>query len=153
MRITTWAEYALIVSVHLAGHDRPTPLPARDLADREHLPADYVEQILLRLRRAGLVKSVRGAKGGYLLARPPSLISVRDVVQAAENHTFEVNCDTRPINADRCQNGGECSIRPVWFALKERIDEFLDSVSLADLMSDEAAVASLVSQQPEVAEA
>ncbi len=86
------------------------------------------------------------------MARPASLISVRDIVQAAENHTFEVNCETRPLDVERCQNGSGCSIRPVWFALKERIDEFLDSVSLADLMADEAAVAVMVAhQQPHMA--
>ena len=72
MRVTTWTEYSLIISLHLARHaaaegDR---VAARELAEAERLPPDYVEQILLRLRRAGLVASVRGARGGYYLARP-----------------------------------------------------------------------------------
>ena len=70
MRVTTWAEYGLIVSLHLAKDGGETPTPARDLAERECLPADYVEQILLKLRRAGLVQSVRGAKGGYFPVPP-----------------------------------------------------------------------------------
>jgi Rrf2 family protein len=61
VRITTWAEYGLIVSVHLARHGAGRPQPAREIAEREGLPPDYVEQILLKLRRAGLVKSMRGA--------------------------------------------------------------------------------------------
>jgi len=78
MRVTTWTEYSLIISLHLArrGRGAGEPVAARELADSERLPADYVEQILLRLRRAGLVESVRGAKGGYYLARDPSAISV-----------------------------------------------------------------------------
>jgi Rrf2 family transcriptional regulator, iron-sulfur cluster assembly transcription factor len=65
MRVTTWTEYSLIISLHLAkrGGTGGGPVAARELADLERLPADYVEQILLRLRRAGLVESVRGAKG------------------------------------------------------------------------------------------
>ena len=71
MRVTTWTEYSLIISMHLAkrGRTSPSPVAARELADAERLPPDYVEQILLRLRRAGLVESVRGARGGYMLAR------------------------------------------------------------------------------------
>ncbi len=146
MRITTWAEYGLIVSVHLAGRRSDLPVPARDIAEQQGLPADYIEQILLRLRRAGLVRSVRGAKGGYQLARAPRTISVKDVIEAAEEHTFEVNCDVRPVDAKRCRPGADCSIRPVWHALQERVDEFLSGVSLADLLAEEAVVAEMLSQ-------
>lgn len=146
MRITTWAEYGLIVAVHLAGRGSDLPVPARDVAEQERLPADYIEQILLKLRRAGLVKSVRGAKGGYLLARAPHTISVKDVIEAAEEHTFEVNCEVRPVDAKRCRPGADCSIRPVWRALQERVDEFLSGVSLDDLLAEEAVVAEMLSQ-------
>src|ERR1043166_6885593 len=64
MRVTTWAEYGLIVSIHLAKRSGQGPVAARELSEQERLPHDYVEQILLRLRRAGLVESVRGAQGG-----------------------------------------------------------------------------------------
>ncbi len=146
MRVTTWTEYSLLISLHLArrGRSSPSPVAARELADTERLPPDYVEQILLRLRRAGLVESVRGARGGYLLARQPSDISVRDVMQASEHQTFEVNCDTHPVDSERCAGEAPCSIRPVWFALQQRIDDFLTSVSLADLLHDEARVQDLV---------
>ena len=68
MRVTTWAEYGLLVSLHLARRVGQGPVAAREMAEKEKLPADYVEQILLRLRRAGLVEYVRGARGGYLLS-------------------------------------------------------------------------------------
>ena len=144
MRITTWAEYGLIVSVHLARHGAVRPQPAREIAEQEGLPPDYVEQILLKLRRAGLVKSLRGAKGGYLLARAPERLTVRDVVEAAESRTFEVNCEAYPINAQRCRSARGCTIRPLWRALQQRIDDFLESVSLADLLGDEDAVDELL---------
>jgi len=148
VRITTWAEYGLIVSVHLARRGVERPRPAREIAEQEGLPPDYVEQILLKLRRAGLVKSVRGAKGGYLLARAAQDVTVRDVIEAAEHRTFEVNCDSYPISAERCANGTDCSIRPVWRSLQRRIDEFLASVSLADLLLEEEAVDALLASEP-----
>jgi len=120
-------------------------MPARELADAERLPPDYVEQILLRLRRAGLVESVRGAKGGYFLGRDPGQITVRDVMTASERQTFEVNCETHPVHADRCNPTSTCSIRPVWQALQRRVDDLLSSVTLADLMKDEAQVQELIS--------
>ena len=146
MRVTTWTEYSLIISLHLAkrGGTGSSPVAARELADVEKLPADYVEQILLRLRRAGLVDSVRGAKGGYLLARDPSAISVRDVMTASEHQTFEVNCASHPVDAERCSPGSTCSIRPVWHALQQRVDDLLAGISLADLMKEEPRVQELV---------
>ncbi len=139
MRITTWTEYSLIISIHLAKRGRRgvSPVAARELAEVERLPADYVEQILLRLRRAGIVESVRGAKGGYFLAREPGQITIRDVMAASEHQTFEMNCDAHPIDADRCSPGSACAIRPVWQGLQRRIDDFLGSVTLTELLRDE----------------
>src|SRR5438552_2673430 len=94
MRVTTWAEYGLLVSLNLAKRAGQGPVAARELAEQERLPHDYVEQILLRLRRAGLVETVRGAKGGYQLERDPQSITVKDVNEAAEHVTFEVDVDT-----------------------------------------------------------
>lgn len=145
MRVTTWTEYSLIIALHLArrGKAAAGPTPARELAESERLPPDYVEQILLRLRRAGLVESVRGAKGGYLLARNPAEITVRDIMTASERQTFEVNCDTHPVHPDRCSPAALCSIRPVWHALQKRVDDLLASVTLADLLHDEPEVRKL----------
>ena len=140
MRVTTWAEYGLIVSVHLARRAGQGPVAARELAEAERLPHDYVEQILLRLRRAGLVESVRGARGGYLLARASDAVTVRDVMEASEHVTFEVNCDLHPVDPQRCSPDAECSIRPVWRMLERRINELLASITLADLTHAESAV-------------
>ncbi len=140
MRVTTWAEYGLIVSVHLAHHTGEGPVAAREIAEREHLPADYVEQILLRLRRAGIVSSVRGARGGYRLARVPSEVTVKDVLDASEHGTFEVNCESHMVDPSRCLNGATCAIRPVWLVLRQRIDEVLSGIRLSDLLGSEAEV-------------
>lgn len=146
MRITTWTEYSLIITLHLAkrGATGGGPVAAREMAEQERLPGDYVEQILLRLRRAGLVQSVRGAKGGYYLAKDPREVSMKDIMNASEHQTFEMNCETHPVDDERCLSGNACSIRPVWQALQLRVDELLGSVSLADLMKPEAQVQELV---------
>lgn len=144
MRFTTSAEYGLLVGLHLARRPGDAPVPAHELADAEGLPAGYVEQILLKLRRAGLVASVRGTKGGYYLARDASAVTVRDVIEAAEDRTFEVNCDVHQVDPDRCQPQSDCSIRPVWRALQRRIDDLLESITLADLTQREGAVRELV---------
>lgn len=146
MRVTTWTEYSLIITIHLARRGRTGngPVAARELAETERLPGDYVEQILLRLRRAGLVESVRGAKGGYFLAKEPAQISVRDVMTASEHQTFEMNCEHHPVDAERCGPGSGCTIRPVWQALQSRVDDLLGSITLADLLKEQGEVQELV---------
>lgn len=140
MRITTWAEYGVICALHLAKRVSEGPVTGRDIAARERLPADYVEQILLRLRRADIVRSVRGARGGYQLSRGAAEISIRDVIHASELATFDLHCLTHPVDEERCAASHECSIRPVWVMLQRRIDDVLDSVSIADLLHDEPTV-------------
>lgn len=140
MRITTWAEYGVICALHLAKRLEDGPVTGRDLAAREALSADYVEQILIRLRRAGLLVSTRGAKGGYSLARSPDAITVREIIAASELATFDLHCVSHPIGDERCSDSQNCSIRPVWMMLQRRIDDALESVRLSDLLADEPAV-------------
>ena len=148
MRITTWAEYGLICALHLARRAAEGPVTGRDVAAKERLPTDYVEQILLRLRRAELIRSVRGARGGYTLARPPEEITVREVIKASELETFELHCATHPVEEARCSEALSCSIRPVWMILQQRIDDVLESVLLSDLMHDEMVVRARVGLGP-----
>lgn len=140
MRITTWAEYGVICALHLARRASEGPVTGRDIAAQEKLPADYVEQILLRLRRADVIRSVRGARGGYMLARPATEISIRDVIHASELETFSLHCVTHPVGEDRCSASHECSIRPVWLMLQKKIDDVLEGVALAELLQDEPTV-------------
>lgn len=144
MRITTLAEYGVICALHLARRVSEGPVTGRDVAARERLPVDYVEQILLRLRRAGIVTSTRGARGGYALARPSQEISVRDVIAASELTTFDLHCVSHPVEEERCSAAHNCSIRPVWMLLQRRIDDVLDSIRLADLLDEESVVRSRV---------
>jgi Rrf2 family protein len=137
VRITTLAEYGVICALHLAKRTDDGPITGREIAATERLPVDYVEQILLRLRRADIVKSTRGARGGYALARPASEISVRDVINASELTTFDLHCVSHPVEEERCSAAHDCSIRPVWLMLQQKIDEVLEGVRLSDLLHQE----------------
>ena len=130
----------MICALHLARRATEGPVTGRELAARERLPADYVEQILLRMRRAGVVQSTRGAHGGYVLARPAETISVRDIIAASELATFDLHCVSHPVEEERCSASQQCSIRPVWLLLQRKIDDVLDSVRLSDLLDEEAVV-------------
>jgi Rrf2 family transcriptional regulator, iron-sulfur cluster assembly transcription factor len=140
VRITTQAEYGLICALHLARRLTDGPVTGHDIAAAERLPGDYVEQIMLKLRRADIVKSTRGAHGGYQLARAPERITVRDVIAASEHSTFEVHCTSHPVEEERCSSSHDCSIRPVWMLLQRRIDDVLESVRLSDLLMQESDV-------------
>ena len=140
MRVTTWAEYGVICALHLARRTELGPVNGREIARQERLPGDYVEQILLRLRRAGVIASTRGARGGYVLARPPEQVSIRAVIQASELETFDLHCVSHPLEEERCSASHNCSIRPVWVMLQRKIDDVLEGVTLADLLHDEPTV-------------
>ena len=136
MRFTTQAEYGLICALHLARFGGERPVAARELAEAEHLPADYTEKILRRLRQAGIVSAVRGVSGGFTLARPADHVSVKDIIDATEGSTFEINCTAHPVDTERCDETATCSIRPVWLALRQRIDSLLSDIKLADLLAE-----------------
>jgi len=140
VRITTLAEYGVICALHLARRAAEKPITGREIAEAERLPGDYVEQILLRLRRAGLVQSTRGARGGYALARPASEISIRNVIEASESTTFDLHCVSHPVEEERCSSAHNCSIRPVWLLLQRKIDDVLEGVHLSDLLAEEGEV-------------
>jgi Rrf2 family protein len=107
MRVTTWTEYSLLITLNLA-RNGSHPVPARAIAEEESLPPDYTEQICLRLRRAGLVESARGAKGGYMLAKDPAAITLLDVMTACEKGTFALNCETHPVVLTRRAASARC---------------------------------------------
>jgi len=140
VRITTLAEYGVICALHLAKRASEGPIAVREIAELERLPGDYVEQILLRLRRAGIVRSTRGVRGGYALARPATAISIRNVIEASESTTFDLHCLSHPVEEERCSSSHNCSIRPVWLLLQRKIDDVLEGVHLADLLLEESEV-------------
>jgi Rrf2 family protein len=144
VRITTLAEYGVICALHLARRAAEGPITGREIAARERLPVDYVEQILIRLRRAEIVRSTRGARGGYALARDAERISIRAVIAASEMTTFDLHCVSHPVEEERCSAAHNCSIRPVWQLLQQKIDDVLEGIRLSDLLHEENDVRTLV---------
>jgi Rrf2 family cysteine metabolism transcriptional repressor len=131
MRISTKGRYGLRAMVDLAVYSSDTPISLNSLADRQGLSAGYLEQVFSVLRKAGLVKSIKGAQGGYILADDSSKITVGDVLRVLEGDLVVVDeIDGEGIN----ENNIEYCIRTmVWEKMNESINEVVDSVTLKDL--------------------
>ncbi|MGQ0645380.1 MAG: RrF2 family transcriptional regulator [Elusimicrobiota bacterium] len=142
MKISALQEYGLRCILQVAAHGFQTPLTVRDIAAKEGLTAVYVAKILVTLRRAGLVKSVRGMRGGYVLSRPPREISVAETLAALGRMDIVKNhCRRFPGVRAECVHIGNCGIRPVFALLAEHIYGLLSGLNLEQLIQDESAVA------------
>jgi len=109
------------------------------IAQMEHVPKHYAQQILMRLRRAGLVRSIRGTGGGFALAQAAEAISIGQVVRVLEGVPFQDTCDHFNKKSD-CGHLGDCSIRPIWQIISRRLWESLDHIHLRQLVDDEKTV-------------
>jgi len=131
VRTTAKADYAVRAAVELAAH-RDAPVSAERIAEAQQIPVNFLENILLDLRRAGIVESRRGAAGGYLLARPPREIVVADVVRAVEGPLASV----RGLSPDMLEYEGPAEpLRDVWVALRSAVRSVLEHITLADIAS------------------
>ncbi|MDR5899812.1 Fe-S cluster assembly transcription factor [Halomonas vilamensis] len=130
MRLTTKGRYAVTAMLDLALNADVSPTSLSDISQRQGISLSYLEQLFARLRRAGLVKSVRGPGGGYLLAAPPCEISVSRVIDAV-NETVDA---TRCQGLSDCQEGDTCLTHHLWCELSGQIRQFLDDVTLEQLM-------------------
>ena len=132
MRLSTRSEYGVraMVALAVAFGDRPVSL--NDIAEKENLSLSYLEQLIGPLRRAGLVTGVRGAYGGYRLARPPEQITVGEVMRPLESIAL-TDCTDPQASADCCQRSPTCPARSVWVRVRDNIAATLDATTLADL--------------------
>jgi Rrf2 family protein len=121
----------------VAYHGGGQPTQIKDIARRQKISQRYLEQIFNKLLRAGLLKSRRGPRGGYLLARDPSQISVGDVITAAQGPFVLVNCLAEPGDSKRkeCEIRPSCITRQLWKETQRLLQDYYDSVSIADLCS------------------
>lgn len=133
MKLSTKGRYAVMAMVDLATHSRGKPVALADVAQRQEISLSYLEQLFGKLRRGGLVKSVRGPGGGYLLARTENDTRVSDIILAVDE----------PIKATRCtpgsptgchSNKGRCLTHDLWEELGNQIYIYLSSVSLQDVV-------------------
>ncbi|HAL61547.1 MAG TPA: Rrf2 family transcriptional regulator [Chloroflexi bacterium] len=133
MRITTKGEYGLRVMAELARDFGQGHTSLSEVARRQGLPLAYLEQIIALLRKAGLVKSKRGAKGGYALAQEPEAITMGEIMRALEVTIAPVECLSESVELECCEMSETCSTRVVWKRVHDGIAEILDSTTLADL--------------------
>lgn len=139
MRITSSIEYATRLMTTLARAYGTAPLPAERLSESDNVPSDYVSQILVKLRRAGLVVSHRGSAGGYALSRPPAEITLGAVVRAVDGDVFEDVCGKYDAGAKDCRHQGGCTISAVWQKLGGLVTQYFESVTLAAILADKPA--------------
>lgn len=133
MRLSTKAQYAVRAIVSLSLHGEGSPMTLRDISVREDISLTYLEQLFVKLRRGGIVDSVRGPGGGYVLARPAGMIRVDEIIDSVEETLVPVSCmddEGRCVCTDRCVTQG------VWQGLGNRIRQFLASITLEDLTRD-----------------
>ena len=141
MKITAQEEYGLRCLLQLAQANAEEGLTVKEVASREGLSPAYVEKLLRLLGKAGLIHSVRGTHGGYLLSRKPQEITLRDVVKALGSVlTTEEICDRHPGNRTSCIHIDDCCIRSAWATLTHAIEGFMGKVRISDLVGPEAKV-------------
>lgn len=140
MKFTTKTEYGLNCLVHMARRKPGETVTTKDLAVKEHFSVPYIEKILQRLRSARIVVSHQGKNGGYSLARDPSKITLKEVIEALEGSTFDVYCEPKVREQIVCTHLCLCGIRPLWARTKELLDQFYDSITLETITKEAEAV-------------
>ncbi|MDO8608600.1 MAG: Rrf2 family transcriptional regulator [Phaeospirillum sp.] len=132
MKLSTKGRYAVMAMVDLASHSQGSPVALADIAERQEISLSYLEQLFGKLRKGGLVKSVRGPGGGYLLARNPQQTRISDIILAVDEPIQTTRCT--PGSPAGCHNNkGRCLTHDLWEELGNQIYLYLSSVSLADV--------------------
>lgn len=127
MRLSTKGRYAVTAMMDLALHDHQGPVTLADISLNQGISNSYLEQLFARLRKNGLVKGVRGPRGGYRLARPAHEITVADIITAVDERVDATRCAGR----EDCQDGERCLTHELWMDLSDSLFQFLDSITLA----------------------
>jgi len=137
MKLSTKSTYGLRAMVDIARGFNERPVAIREIAEKEAISVSYLEQLLNKLRREGLLESVRGPAGGYVLSRRPQDVTVRDIVAALEGTIAPVPCiAVKGLSAAKCSRSRTCVTKTVWAKLTRAIDECLASVTLKDLCDE-----------------
>lgn len=132
MKISTKGRYALRLLIDLALNQQDGYVALKDAAKRQNVSKKYLEQIVPILNKAGLLKTTRGFQGGYMLAKAPNEITVGDVLKATESSLAPVACGDCTKNV--CEKADTCLAMPVWAGLYNTISEYLDSVTIQDVI-------------------
>ena len=132
MLISSRGRYALRVMIDLAEHDDGAYIPMKEVAQRQAISLKYLERILPILVSAKLVEGLHGKGGGYRLTRKPEDYRISEILRLTEGDLAPVAC--LECNAEKCKRTAECRTLPMWMELNRRVNEYLDSVTIADLM-------------------
>lgn len=131
MKLSTKARYSVMAMVELGQSCEDVPMALSVISDKQHLPLPYLEQIFLKLKRNGLIRSVRGTHGGYILGRSARDISVHDIITSVEKAPRATRCGQTPMG---CQPGkARCATHHLWENLENVIEDYLKKISLSDL--------------------
>lgn len=134
MKLSTKARYGMRAMLSLALYDGKGPVPLNKIAKEQEISEKYLEHLMASLKSAGLVRSVRGMRGGYRLAKPSSQIRLDEVVRVLEGSIVPVECVDDP---DLCRRSRFCVLRDVWGQVKEAMEAVLESTTLQDLVERE----------------
>jgi Rrf2 family protein len=130
MRITTKGRYGTRMILDIALHDQEGPVPLSDIAARQGISKKYLEQLILELKKAGIVATRRGARGGHVLARPAREISVGDIVRALELPEDLDLCG----ECGECNRAGHCMTRGIWAGASRVMGSYLDAITIESLI-------------------
>jgi Rrf2 family cysteine metabolism transcriptional repressor len=133
MKLSTKGKYGVRAVFEIARHYGNGPISIKEIAERQGISFSYLEQILHKLGKAGLIESVRGPAGGYLLARKPTELTIGDIVRVLEGPIALSHCLEPGETAD-CYQADDCVARMVWAKVGAKIEEALDSISFDDLL-------------------
>ncbi|HIJ51535.1 MAG TPA: Rrf2 family transcriptional regulator [Planctomycetes bacterium] len=132
MKLSTRTRYGIRAILELAENDDKRPLQLRIIAEHQDISIKYLEQLMAILRSAGFVRSIRGAKGGYMLAKPPNQIKLSDVFDCLEGYVTTVECVE---DKKYCERADDCIVRQVWTQVQEAIRNVLLSITVQDLVN------------------
>jgi len=135
LKLSTKGRYGLRAMLDMAQNEEEGPIASHTIAQRQEISERYLEQLLIPLKQAGLVKSTRGSQGGYVLGRAPKDISVGDIIRILEGPIAPVDC-VNEVNPDDCKRADYCVTRIIWARVRDSVAQILDSYSLEDLVNE-----------------
>ncbi len=133
MKMSTKGRYAVMAMIDIGQSDLERPVSLAEIAERQDISQEYLEQLFGKLRRAGLVTSARGPGGGYLLARPASDIQMSEIILAVDEPLRVTRCEGDAV--DGCVRGHQCGAHDLWASLGRQMMYFLESVTLDDVVN------------------
>lgn len=136
MKLSTRARYGIRALLDLAGNGHNGPVSLKDIAQRQEISMSYLEHLIKPLVSAGVIRTLRGSRGGIVMSRLPSQIKLSEIVELLEGSTAPVECVDSTGN---CQRSEDCVTRDVWIELKQAIDTVLNSTTLQDLVERQKA--------------